>query len=148
MANGQPPAAPATAPAARSGPDAAANRDAARHYHHGDLRAALLAAAEEELAENGVEGFTLRGCARRAGVSHAAPAHHFKDVRALLTALAAIGFERLSASMMAMHRRHRAGRPRLLVGIGRGYLAFALADPHLFNLIFRSAVARLRRSRL
>src|SRR5262245_3431916 len=65
-------------------------------YHHGDLRAALLKAAEAELAENGIEGFTLRGCARRAGVSHAAPAHHFKDVRAILTELAADGFEKLA----------------------------------------------------
>ena len=72
---------------------ASAGRDA---YHHGDLRAALIAAAEEELAENGVDGFTLRGCARRAGVSHAAPAHHFKDVRALFTALATIGLRRLA----------------------------------------------------
>ena len=64
--------------------------ESARHaYHHGDLRKALLDAAEAELAEKGVEGFTLRGCAKRAGVSHAAPAHHFKDANALLTALAA-----------------------------------------------------------
>src|SRR5688572_25193146 len=65
-------------------------------YHHGDLRAALISAAEEELVEKGVDGFTLRGCARRAGVSHAAPAHHFKDVRALFTALATIGLRRLA----------------------------------------------------
>ncbi len=120
--------------------DVATDRGAPRHYHHGDLRAALLAAAEEELAGNGVEGFTLRGCARRAGVSHAAPAHHFKDVRALLTALAAIGFERLSASMMECTTGIAPGGLAYLVGIGRGYLAFAQADPHLFNLIFRSAV--------
>jgi AcrR family transcriptional regulator len=65
---------------------------ARRSYHHGDLRAALLAAAERELAANGVESFTLRGCARRAGVSHAAPAHHFPDVR-LLTEMAIMGFQ-------------------------------------------------------
>ena len=62
-------------------------------------RKALLVAAEAELAEKGVEGFTLRGCAKRAGVSHAAPAHHFKDANALLTALAAEGFERFVAAM-------------------------------------------------
>ena len=65
--------------------------ESARHaYHHGDLRKALIEAAEAELAEKGVEGFTLRGCAKRAGVSHAAPAHHFKDANALLTALAVV----------------------------------------------------------
>ena len=46
-------------------------------YHHGDLREALLLAAEQELIEKGIEGFTLRGVAKRAGVSHAAPAHPF-----------------------------------------------------------------------
>ena len=63
-------------------------------YHHGDLRKALLVAAEAELVEKGLEGFTLRCCAKRAGVSHAAPAHHFKDANALLTALATEGYER------------------------------------------------------
>jgi AcrR family transcriptional regulator len=51
-----------------------------RSYHHGDLRRSLLVAAEAELEEKGIEGFSLRGCAKRAGVSHAAPAHHFGDV--------------------------------------------------------------------
>ena len=55
----------------------------AHPYHHGDLRNALVAAAEAELAEHGIEGFTLRGCAKRAGVSHAAPAHHFGDAAGL-----------------------------------------------------------------
>ena len=73
----------------------------ARDYHHGDLRAALLRAAEVELSERGVEGFTLRGCARRAGVSHAAPAHHFGDADGLLTALAAEGFARFNAAVAA-----------------------------------------------
>ena len=57
-------------------------------YHHGDLRAALLTAAEAELAERGVEAFSLRSVAKRAGVSHAAPYRHFKDREALLSALA------------------------------------------------------------
>ena len=70
---------------------------------------ALLVAAEAELAEKGVEGFTLRGCAKRAGVSHAAPAHHFKDANALLTALAADGFERFVEAMRK--RQSRSDRP-------------------------------------
>ena len=57
-------------------------------YHHGDLRAALIAAAEAELIEKGADAFSLRGTAKRAGVSHAAPAHHFRDANALLDALA------------------------------------------------------------
>ena len=66
-------------------------------YHHGDLAAALLAAAEAELAEKGVEAFSLRSVAKRAGVSHAAPAHHFGDATGVLTALATEGFRRFLA---------------------------------------------------
>ncbi len=113
---------------------------ARRSYHHGDLRAALLAAAERELAANGVEGFTLRGCARRAGVSHAAPAHHFPDVRALLTEMAIIGFERLAASMALHARGLPPGSLDHILAIGNGYVAFAVDNPHLFRLIFRSAL--------
>ena len=60
-------------------------------YHHGDLKEALLAAAESVLDDHGLQGFTLRECARRAGVSHAAPKHHFGDVRGVLTEVAARG---------------------------------------------------------
>ena len=63
-----------------------------RAYHHGDLRKALLEAGEEELSERGGENFSMRGVAKRAGVSHAAPAHHFRDKAGLLTALAQRGF--------------------------------------------------------
>jgi len=54
-------------------------------YHHGDLKRSLLEAAEVELVAKGVEGFSLRGVAKQAGVSHAAPAHHFGDASGLLT---------------------------------------------------------------
>ncbi len=107
-------------------------------YHHGDLRAALLRAAEEELAERGIEGFSLRGVARRVGVSHAAPAHHFADTDALLTALAAEGFQRF----LATQRGRQAGAPAdpraQLIAAGQGYVAFAAAHPALFRLMFAS----------
>ncbi len=107
-------------------------------YHHGDLRKALLDAAEEELAEKGVEGFTLRGCAKRAGVSHAAPAHHFRDANALLSELASEGFTRFSAAMRS-RQASVANDPRAaLVGAGLGYIDFARANPALFRLMFSS----------
>jgi len=107
-------------------------------YHHGDLRRALLAAAEAELVEKGIEGFTLRGVARRAGVSHAAPAHHFKDTAAMLTALAAVAAERLTRTM-AQRRAAAPDDPRArLVASGTGYIAFALENPALFMLLFGS----------
>jgi AcrR family transcriptional regulator len=111
---------------------------APRAYHHGDLRKALLVAAEAELSEKGVEGFTLRGCAKRAGVSHAAPAHHFRDAAALLTALAAEGFSRFIAAMRKRQAEATDARGRL-VAAGLGYVDFALANPALFRLMFSSA---------
>jgi len=69
-------------------------------YHHGDLREALLEAAEALLREEGVPGLTLRACARRAGVSHAAPKHHFADLSELLSAVAARGFDRLTVALV------------------------------------------------
>lgn len=110
-----------------------------RRYHHGELRAALLAAAEEELSAHGVEGFTLRGCAKRAGVSHAAPSHHFADANALLTELARIGFERFAAAMTERAMDAGAGPRDRLTAAGLGYVAFAAANPALFGLMFASA---------
>jgi AcrR family transcriptional regulator len=108
-------------------------------YHHGDLRAALLAAAEAELAERGVEAFSLRAVAKRAGVSHAAPAHHFGDAGGLLTALAAEAFRRF---LGCQHRREALAAPdpvSQMVAAGVGYVDFALERPALFRLIFGSA---------
>lgn len=119
-----------------SGPMPPANSPA-RPYHHGDLHAALLAAAEAELAERGVEGFSLRSVAKRAGVSHAAPAHHFRDVQGLLTALAAEGFRQFRAAMLAREAGTADPRDRA-VAAGLGYLDFALSRPALFRLIFSS----------
>lgn len=106
------------------------------HYHHGDLRAALLDAAEAELAERGVHGFTLRSCARRAGVSHAAPAHHFPDVTALLTEMAAVGFEDLTSSMRDWRARAEDTPRAQFVACGHGYIDFALQHPQHFLLMF------------
>lgn len=111
----------------------------AKAYHHGDLASALIEAAEAVLTERGVEGFTLRECARRAGVSHAAPAHHFKDTRGLLTAVAAVGFERLTEAQRAA----RSVEPELkdlLLATGTAYVGFALTHPAQFQLMFQSGL--------
>lgn len=110
-------------------------------YHHGDLRHALVRAAEEVIAERGVDGFSLREAARRAGVSAAAPQHHFGDARGLLTAVATLGFEGLSAALAAADEAHpgATARTERLQAQGRAYVAFALSEPARFDVMWRKA---------
>lgn len=106
-------------------------------YHHGALRAALIAAGEQILAEKGLEGFTLREAARRASVSPAAPSYHFGDVTGLLTALACLGFEDLTRRLIAARDAATAGLGGRLRSQCRAYLAFAMERPGLYGLMFR-----------
>jgi len=109
----------------------------AKPYHHGELREALVAAGRKLLEEKGVRGFTLRECARRAAVSHAAPAHHFASIDDLLAEIATRGYHELTAAMSAEARRSSGGDAAArLVGQGVGYMAFAAANPVLFQLMF------------
>jgi AcrR family transcriptional regulator len=107
-------------------------------YHHGALRVALLEAAEGILDRGGIDALTLRAVAREAGVSHAAPTHHFGDLAGLLTELAASGFVRFRAKLQAeIDGAGPEPGPRLMA-LGRGYVGFAIAYPGLFRLMFRS----------
>jgi AcrR family transcriptional regulator len=118
-----------------------------KNYHHGDLRTALVEAAEAVLTERGVEGFTLRECARRAGVSHAAPAHHFKDAKGLLTEVAALGFERLTEAERKARDSETNPNNRLL-GTGIGYVRFAIEHPAQFQLMFQKGLVDHANERL
>ena len=106
-------------------------------YHHGSLREAMLRAAERILKRDGIAGLTLRAAAREAGVSHAAPKNHFGDLRGLLSELAAVGFARFGAAMVANTREGDTTKARL-AAIGHGYVTFAKENPGLFLLMFRS----------
>ena len=108
-------------------------------YHHGDLREALIAAAEAVIAERGVEKFSLREAARRAGVSAAAPAHHFGDARGLLTAVAARAFMRFGDALEAADRSGGTRAERIRAQ-GLAYVRFALAEGAKFDLIWRYAL--------
>jgi AcrR family transcriptional regulator len=108
-----------------------------RPYHHGDLRAAMLQAAETILDRDGLGALTLRGAAREAGVSHAAPPHHFGDLSGLLSELAAAGFVRFRAHLIAAGAAGDDPQARL-VALGIAYIGFARAYPGLFQLMFRS----------
>lgn len=104
-------------------------------YHHGNLREALIDAAEALLAEGGIDALSLRAAARRSGVSQAAPYAHFRGKQALLAAVGTRGFDRLTRYL---HRAEQnidstAERMRLLA---RAYVAFALDYPMLFRLMF------------
>ena len=100
-----------------------------------DLRQELIDAGIALLEEGGLQGLTLRKCAARANVSHAAPAHHFAGLDGLRTAIAAEGFRRFRAAMTGAAAGLDAPRERLRAICG-GYLAFARAEPALYDLIF------------
>jgi|SRR5215469_8066398 len=114
-------------------------------YHHGDLRAALLRAAEEIIRDSGLEGLTLRACARKAGVSHGAPAHHFGNVAGLLTELAAEGFEQLTE---AMSLKKVKDADHELEAAGLGYIQFAMRWPERFRVMWRSELLNEESPRL
>lgn len=130
----------AGAPAKRRTRTAATTRGKAAaprtSYHHGDLRQALLDAADELITKHGVEALTLRECARRAGVSHGAPAHHFGDVRGLLQALRATAFARFGAHLAAARDAAAPAPFERLLAIGLAYVDFALQHPAHFRLMF------------
>src|SRR4051812_26394436 len=98
-------------------------------YHHGDLKNALIQAAQALLAERGADDFSLREVARRAGVSPAAPAHHFGDAQGLLTAVATLAFEELTQVLRAGHARGGDDPQLALREQGVEYVQFALRHP-------------------
>jgi AcrR family transcriptional regulator len=113
-----------------------------RRYHHGNLRVALLDAAERSLERKGAAGLALRAIARDARVTHAAAYHHFEDRDALLRAVAARGFERFAEALAAAAREH-AG-PDAFLEVGVAYVRFATSHPALFRLMFGAEAARGR----
>ena len=100
-------------------------------YHHGDLRKSLLRSAESILKREGLSALSLRATARAAGVSHAAPAHHFPDLASLLSELAAEGLDRLSDDLVEAAKKGR-DTP---IELAKTYIAFAKANPALFQLM-------------
>ena len=125
--------------AAQKPAKAPAKRGAVRapSYHHGDLHDALLKAAEAVLERDGVQGLTLRAAAREAGVSHAAPTHHFGDMTGLLSELAAVGFRRFGTALREAASQQGSAHARL-DAMGMAYVTFARKHPDLFMLMFRS----------
>lgn len=108
-----------------------------RPYHHGDLRRALVEAARRLLEAEGPSALSLRAVAREAGVSPAAPYHHFKDKAELLDAVAREGWEILN-HQMAEARKAAVG-PHKLTALGIAYVCFARDNPALYRVMYDAA---------
>ena len=109
--------------------------DRANHrstYHHGDLRAVILDEAARLVAERGADRVSLRELARAAGVSHAAPAHHFTDRRGLFTALATQGFLLLAEALIAARGR--------FADAALAYVRFAIEHPGHYQVMFNKSL--------
>jgi len=116
-------------------------------YHHGALHAALLQAAERLLESDGLSGLTLRAVAREAGVSHAAPTHHFGDLTGLVSELAAIGFRQFNAAMVAADSAGNTATEKALAR-ARAYVGYAQAHPGMYGLMFRTERLDMKRPAL
>jgi len=114
---------------------------AARGYHHGNLKEALVRAALELIAEKGPAGFTFADAARWAGVSPAAPYRHFRDRDALLSDVARRGFEEFAT---ALAKAWDEGKPDVMTAfdrLGKTYLTFARNEPAYYSAMFEAGVA-------
>ena len=107
-------------------------------YHHPELASTLRSAAADLITERGPSGFSLREVARRAGVSHAAPAHHYGDATGLLTAVAIEAFEHLDAEMAPADEI--ADPVERLVAVGRAYVRIAHRHPGHCAVVFRNDI--------
>jgi AcrR family transcriptional regulator len=118
-------------------PRGSARPVAQARYHHGALRDALLEAAERVLERDGLAGLTLRAVAREAGVSHAAPTHHFGDLTGLVSELAAIGFSQFNLAMVQAGASAALPAEKALAR-AKAYVGYAQAHPGMYGLMFRT----------
>ena len=111
-------------------------------YHHGDLQNALIRHSLLIIKAEGVAGLTLRKAARHAGVTHAAPAHHFGDLRGLLAAIAERGFSMMAQQMeAAIHDVPEHDPLRRLQAIGLAYIEFAIRNPEHFHAMHHPSLS-------
>jgi AcrR family transcriptional regulator len=118
------------------------SRDAARGYHHGDLRNALILAAVDIIEESGSLHFSMADAARRAGVSSAAPYRHFRDRDALLEAVAQLAFFGLGEASRAAVRRSAAGSIECIIELGKTYIDYVTSRAAFYDLMWGDIGAR------
>lgn len=111
-------------------------------YHHGNLKNALIEKSIDIIKEEGIAALSLRKAARKAGVSHAAPAHHFGDLTGLLASIAQKGFELLLEEIDQKLQENIHQSPLIrLKSIGLSYISFALNHSYYFKVMFCSKLA-------
>lgn len=106
-------------------------------YHHGHLAESLLDAADQIASQFGIEAVTLRGCAKRVGVSPASAFRHYVDKRALLTAFATRALNQLADAMEAATQQTHENGGNALHAVGMAYVGFALTKPAFFRAMWR-----------
>ncbi len=119
--------------------------DPSRPYHHGHLRRALLDAALQVLSEQGLAGLTLRAVARRAGVSEAAPYHHFASKAALVESLVMETLQQLAQALQEATQATEGTPLDRLVAVGVAYVRFALEHGASFHILYRPELRGLSR---
>ena len=106
------------------------------HYHHGELREALIRATRELVEQRGAENFTLADACRVAGVTTAAPYRHFRGKEEILEEIASRGFEELGNRTTAILAEKGEGTLEGIVAMGQAYVAFAVEETAVFRLMF------------
>ena len=106
------------------------------HYHHGELREALIKATRQLVVQQGAENFTLADACRAAGVTTAAPYRHFKSKQEILAEIASRGFVELKSRAMAIVAEEGEGTLAGIIALGQAYVAFAVEETAVFRLMF------------
>jgi AcrR family transcriptional regulator len=122
-----------------------------KQYHHGDLKASLVEAANTILLRDGADALSLRAIAAEVGVSHMAPYAHFKNKKELIKSIAEAGFVRMADTMEAVALELKAKRAlgpgELVLAYGASYLEFATANPQLYRLMLGQVETTGRKSK-
>ena len=119
---------------------------AARSYHHGDLRNALIIAAAELIEESGSLNFAMADAARRAGVSTAAPYRHFRDKDALLEAVTQLAFFGLGEAARVAVEKERIGSIEAVIAMGRVYIDYVTSRAAFYDLMWGDIGSRAMES--
>lgn len=106
-------------------------------YHHGDLAESLLDAVDEIASEFGLDAVTLRGCAKKVGVSPSSAFRHYTDKRALMTAFATRALKQLSQAMSVAYTKARKAETDAFMAVGLAYVKFAMDKPAFFRAMWR-----------